>query len=458
MIPARSPRVIRGNRVVTPTGIRPASIHLESGRIVRVGGIDEGGAATVEVLDAGDAIVMPGLVDSHVHVNEPGRTDWEGFETATRAAAAGGVTTLLDMPLNSIPATTSVRALREKAAAARGKTWIDVGFIGGVVPGNAAALGDLAAAGVRAFKCFLVPSGVTEFEHVTASDLREALPIVARTGLPLMVHAELPDAIEAATLEAAASDPTAYSTYRASRPPAAEHEAVALMIRLAEATRGRIHIVHVSSAESAMMIAHARARGVAISGETCPHYLALDGDSIPNGATEFKCAPPIRGRADRDGLWDALSGGRLDMIVSDHSPCPPILKRRDVGDFFAAWGGIASLQLGASVVYTAMRERGVPFEHLVRWMAAAPAHLAGLTGRKGAIAPGCDGDLVLFDPGADETVVADRLLHRHPVTPYLGLRLRGVVEATYVRGALAFDRQRGPAPTPAGQLLLPTSS
>jgi allantoinase len=453
-----TPRIVRGTRVVTPDGTRPASIIIERGRIERVGDIDDVPSGSGDVTDAGDLVVLPGLVDTHVHVNEPGRTEWEGFATATRAAAAGGVTTLLDMPLNSIPATTTVAALRAKAAAAAGKTWVDVGFIGGVVPGNERALGDLARAGVLAFKCFLVPSGVPEFAHVTAADLREAMPTIAALGLPLMVHAELPEVIEAASLDATTGDPTRYTTYLRSRPPAAEHEAIALVLLLAEATGARVHIVHVSSADSTLMVAHARERGLAVSAETCPHYLAFDADSIPDGATEFKCAPPIRGSSDRDGLWDALRAGRLDLIVSDHSPCPPVLKRRDAGDFFVAWGGIASLQLGASVVWTGARERGFGIDDVARWMCDAPARLAGLTGRKGAIAQGCDADLVLFDPERDFTVTADRLLHRHPVTPYLGARLRGTVEATYVRGALAYDRQRGPVANPPGQLILPPSS
>ena len=445
--------VIRGTRIVTREGIRPASIHIERGRIRRVGGVDAVGSGN-DVLDAEDLVVMPGLVDTHVHVNEPGRTDWEGFETATRAAAAGGVTTLLDMPLNSIPATTSVAALHEKARAARGKTWVDVGFIGGVVPDNPAALGDLARAGVRAFKCFLVPSGVPEFQHVTQPDLRAAMPILADLGLPLMVHAELPEVVEAATLDATAGDPARYATYLASRPAAAEHEAVALVIELSEVTGGRAHIVHVSSAQTARMVSSARARGVRITAETCPHYLGFDADEIPDGATEYKCAPPIRRADDRDGLWSALASGELHMIVSDHSPCPPILKRRAVGDFFAAWGGIASLQLGSAVVWTAMRERGLPLERLVEWMSVGPARLAGLEGRKGEIAPGFDADLVLFDPDGEIAVREDMLLHRHAVTPYLGAALRGTVEATYVRGMRAFDRRTGPTPTPPGDLLL----
>ena len=446
---------MRGTRILTPDGLRPASIHIDQGRVTRVAPIDELPARDADVLDAGDLVVLPGLVDTHVHVNEPGRTDWEGFETATRAAAAGGVTTLLDMPLNSIPATTTVLALREKAAAAAGKTWVDVGFIGGVVPGNANALGDLARAGVLAFKCFLVPSGVAEFAHVTQPELRDAMRVIADLGLPLMVHAELPEVVEAAILEASAGDPISYASYRASRPAAAEHEAVALVVELAETTGARAHIVHVSSAETVTQLVHARARGLPVTGETCPHYLFFDADEIPDGATEFKCAPPIRGALEREGLWEALERGDLDLIVSDHSPCPPSMKRRDVGDFFVAWGGIASLELGASVVWTAMRERGIPIERLARWMSDAPARLAGLESRKGRIAEGYEADLMLLDPDAERTVLVDELLQRHPVTPYLGARLRGTVEATYVRGVLAYDRRTGPSPTPAGRLLLP---
>jgi allantoinase len=449
--PVRS--IVRAARVVTPDGIRPATIHIERGRIVHVGEMNET-ALGAAVADAGELIVLPGLVDTHVHVNEPGRTDWEGFETATRAAAAGGVTTLLDMPLNSIPATTSVAALHAKARAAEGRVWVDVGFIGGVVPRNASALGDLARAGVLAFKCFLVPSGVPEFAHVTEPDLREAAPIVADLGVPLMVHAELPDVVEAATIEAAANDPTVYATYLASRPAAAEHEAVALVIEIAEASGGAMHIVHVSSAQTAAMVRGARERGMRLTGETCPHYLWFTAADVPDGATEYKCAPPIRGSGDRDGLWRALAAGDLSMIVSDHSPCPPILKRRDVGDFFVAWGGIASLQLGSAVVWTAMRDRGLPLDLLAEWMSAAPARLVGLDRRKGRIAPGFDADLVFFDPDAEVIVRADTLLHRHPVTPYLGARLRGTVERTYVRGVLAYDRRTGPVSMPNGELLL----
>ncbi|MDQ3996510.1 MAG: allantoinase AllB [Gemmatimonadota bacterium] len=445
-------RVIRGQRVVTPDGVRPAAIHVERGRIARVGEFADvhAGAATVE---AGDLLILPGLVDTHVHVNEPGRTEWEGFETATRAAAAGGVTTLLDMPLNSIPATTSVAALRAKREAATARTWVDVGFIGGVVPGNAVALRDLAQAGVLAFKCFLVPSGVEEFEHVGERDLREAMPILASLDVPLMVHAELPGPIEAAHQTLGGADRRQYATYLASRPPAAETQAVAMMVALCEATRARTHIVHVSSADSVPLLRSARDRGLPMTGETCPHYLAIDAEEIPDGATEFKCAPPVRDRANRAALWAALVRGDLDMIVSDHSPCPPAMKRRETGDWFAAWGGIASLQVGASVVWSDMRQRGLPVGCLVRWMSEAPARLVGLEGRKGRIAPGYDADLVLWDPDAEQVVDPQMLLHRHGITPYAWRQLAGVVEATYVHGELAYDRRSGPVPTPPGQLL-----
>jgi allantoinase len=445
-------RVIRGRRVVTPEGTRPAAIHVADGRIARVAQFTDVPRGA-EVIEAGDLLVLPGLVDTHVHVNEPGRTEWEGFGTATRAAAAGGVTTLLDMPLNSIPATTSAAALQAKRQAATGQTWVDVGFIGGVVPGNAKALHDLAEGGVLAFKCFLVPSGVEEFEHVGERDLREAMPILASLGLPLMVHAELPGPIEAASRSLGGADPRRYATYLASRPPAAETEAVAMMVDLCAATGARTHIVHVSSAESVPILRDARVRGLPVTAETCPHYLAIDAEQIPDGATEFKCAPPIRDRANRDALWDALVRGDLDMIVSDHSPCPPSMKQRESGDFFAAWGGIASLQLASSVVWSETCERGLPVGCFVRWTSEAPARFAGLEARKGRIAPGHDADLVLWDPDVEQVVEPGMLLHRHRITPYLGRRLNGVVEATYVRGELAYDRRGGPVATPPGRLL-----
>lgn len=442
--------IFRSRRVITPHGSGPAAIHVAGGRIAAVGEYEAVGAG-IAVIDAGDAVILPGLVDTHVHINEPGRTEWEGFASATRAAAAGGVTTLLDMPLNSIPATTTAAALEAKRAAARGRVAVDVGFIGGVVPGNAGEVAGLCAAGVHAFKCFLVPSGVEEFTPVTEAGLREVLPILSRLGALLMVHAELPGPL----LQAAGSrgdDPRRYSTWLASRPATAEVEAVRLVSALASEYGARIHVVHLSSAESLSVLAAARNAGACVTAETCPHYLTFAAEEIPDGATEFKCAPPIGARANRELLWEALAGGELVAVVSDHSPCPPALKSRDTGNFVSAWGGIASLQLGISAVWTGARARGHSLERLADWMSSGPARLAGLSATKGAIAAGFDADLILFHPADEFTVDAARLRHRHAVTPYHGRRLAGVVEATYLRGVEVF-RRGTPDKPPAGRLL-----
>ena len=418
--------ILSSRRVVLPDGVRPASIAVKDGTIAEISDYD---ARSGE--DAGDLVVMAGLVDTHVHINEPGRTEWEGFETATRAAAAGGVTTLIEMPLNSIPATTSAAAYEEKAAAARSKCRVDIGFWGGVVPGNASELIPLLKAGCFGFKCFLTPSGVDEFCHVAESDLREAMPELARAGAVLLAHAELPS-----LLRSAAGDPGEYRNYENTRPPAAENGAIELLIRLCRETGARVHIVHLSSAEALPALRSARSEGLPVTVETCPHYLALASEEIPEGATEFKCAPPIRDAANGERLWDALRDGTIDMIVSDHSPCPPEMKCKDTGDFFAAWGGIASLQLGLPLIWTEAARRGFGIVDVARWMSAGPAKLSGLNGRKGAIEPGCDADLIVWDPGEEFTVDPKGLHHRHKLTPYAGRRLRGVVKKTYLRGRL----------------------
>lgn len=381
-------------------------------------------------MDAGDSLVMPGLVDSHVHINEPGRTEWEGFHSATRAAAAGGVTTICDMPLNSIPATTTVAALEVKRKASEGQCAVQVEFIGGVVPGNSSDLEGLRDAGVCAFKCFLTPSGVPEFPPVTQSDLREAFPVLARLGLPLMVHAEDP-----ALLALPGSSPR-YADYLASRPASAEHAAIQMLVRLMEWCPTPVHIVHLSSAGSLETISAARAGGLPLTVETCPHYLTFSADDIPDGATEYKCAPPIRGRGDREALWQALIAGDIDQVASDHSPCPAQLKQSK-GDFFRAWGGIASLQLSLSAVWTGARARGVAPERLAEWMSRAPATLVGRSRTKGLIAAGYDADLVVWDPDRRFVVDPGKLLHRHPLTPYAGQSLFGVVRATLSSGRLA---------------------
>lgn len=444
--------IVRGRRVVTPEGSRPASIHVSQGRITAVDDYENVGAGA-PVTDAGDAVILPGLVDTHVHINEPGRTDWEGFASATRAAAAGGVTTLLDMPLNSIPATTTVAALDAKKEAARNNVAVDLGFIGGLVPGNAEALPGLHAAGVVAFKCFLVPSGVQEFPSVTERELRIALPILAQLDALLMVHAELPDELVRAA-GSLGGDPRRYATWLGSRPATAEVEAVRLMGALAAEYRARIHIVHLSSADSLPVLAAAVSAGARMTAETCPHYLTFSAEEIPDGATEFKCAPAIGSSSNRERLWEALGAGQLAAVVSDHSPCPPALKSRDTGSFVSAWGGIASLQIGISAVWSGVRERGGSLEQLTEWMSAGPARLAGLSATKGAIAPGRDADLVLFNPEDEFTVDAARLRHRHAMTPYQGRRLAGVVEATYLRGSEVF-RRGVPDKYPAGRLLNP---
>jgi allantoinase len=449
---------LRSRRVVLPDGIRPATVHLRAGKIERVAAWEEVPDEGRELFDCGDSVILPGLVDSHVHVNEPGRTDWEGFATATRAAAAGGITTLVDMPLNSIPATTSRRALRSKIEAAAGKLSVDAGLWGGVVPGNTGELAGLLEEGVLGFKAFLVPSGVEEFGHVGEADLREALPVLARHGAVLLAHAELPGPIEAAAGVWEGAGPAElreYGRYLRSRPDAAEVEAVEMLVRLCRETGCRIHIVHVASAEVLPLLRRARAEGLPVTAETCPHYLTFSAEEIPDGGVAFKCAPPIRSEATRERLWEALREGVLDLVASDHSPCPPALKKLDEGDFRGAWGGIASLQLALSAVWTGARERGFTLSDLAEWMCAAPARLAGLEGRKGAIAPGYDADLVVLDPEASFRVEPQGLQHRHKLTPYAGRTLYGIVRRTLLRGETIYDgAARDPFPVPpAGQLL-----
>jgi len=490
---AISLQAVRGRRVVTPEGVRPATVRIEGGRIAAVEAWAEADGRA-GVFDAGDRLVSPGVVDPHVHVNEPGRTEWEGFESATRAAAAGGVTTMVDMPLNCVPATTTTAALAAKRAAAVGKVWVDVGFWGGLVPGNTGpadagspgtatrgaggAAGErgrgtagrearpggesniegLIAAGVLGFKAFLVDSGVEEFAAVTLDGLRRAAPWLAAAGLPLLVHSEDPATITAAALAEPPLGEAArrYAAYVASRPPAAEVEAIRGLLALCrERPAGvpplRLHVVHLASAAALPLFAAARAAGLAVTVETCPHYLAFAAEEIADGATEFKCAPPIRGAAEREALWRALLDGAIDLVASDHSPCPPAMKRRAEGDFFAAWGGIASLQLLLPAVWTGARARGATVADLARWLSARPAALAGLDGSKGAIAPGRDADLVIWDPDAAFTVDPARLEHRHPITPYAGRDLHGVVAATVLRGELVYDALGpGAAGDPAG--------
>lgn len=423
--------IIRGQQVVLPSGVAPAAIHIAGETITAV--TDYGAVpAGCELIQADDdSIVMPGLVDTHVHVNEPGRTEWEGFATATRAAAAGGTTTIVDMPLNSIPPTTTVEGFEEKLNAAKGQSYVDVGFWGGVIPGNSPELEPLFAAGVVGFKCFLVHSGVDEFPNVTETDLRTAMPVLTKLGAVLIVHAEVPGPIEAHGTQGAAKD---YGTFLSTRPRAAENQAIEMMIRLSREYATRVHIVHHSSADALPALRAAKQSGVRITAETCPHYLAIVAEDVADGATEFKCCPPIRERENREQLWGALQEETIDMIVSDHSPCPPNMKLRDTGDFMSAWGGISSLQLRLPIVWTEARRRGFSPVDLARWLCVAPAALVGLRNRKGTLAAGYDADVVIWDPSKSFKVEGEKLHHRHKLTPYEGRELEGVVERTFLRG------------------------
>ena len=446
--------VIRGRRVLLPSGIAPAAVHVKDGRIQDI--TDHGTIGhAAKVVDAGNRLVTPGVVDSHVHINEPGRTEWEGFETATAAAAAGGITTVVDMPLNCIPATTSRAAAEQKLASLEGKLSVDVAFWGGVIPGNTAELAGLRDFGVPGAKCFLCPSGVDEFPCVSREDLEQAMPVLRDLGLTLLVHAEVPGPLESAEARLAAerADPRSYSTYLRSRPNAAEDEAIAMVIELAKKHGCRAHIVHLSSGSALPMVRAAQADGVPITVETCLHYLAFTAEEVAEGATQFKCAPPIREGANRERLWQGIEDGAIGMVVSDHSPCTPALKKPETGDFLGAWGGIAGLQLGLSVLWTLARERGHDAQRMFAWNAEGPARLAGLSSRKGRIAKGFDADLVIWDDAATFTVDPEEVRHRHKITPYSGRTLSGVVHQTWVRGSLAYGREEGSAARPAGSFV-----
>jgi len=422
--------VFRGRRVMTTAGELAREVGVRDGRIVAIEplGHDLHGETVVELAD--DEVLLPGLVDSHVHVNEPGRTEWEGFASATRAALAGGVTTIVDMPLNSIPATTSPDALAIKRAAADGKVMVDVGFWGGAVPDNLGRLRALHEAGVFGFKCFLLDSGVPEFPPLDPDQLRAAMTEIAAFDGLLIVHAEDPQTIARHT----GPGGPRYSDFLASRPGESETRAVATVVDAARATGCRCHIVHVSDADTAAMLASAASSGVHVTAETCPHYLTLTADDVPDGHTEFKCCPPVRSAVNVDRLWRAVGRREIDIVVSDHSPSTPDLKYAGGGDFAQAWGGIASLQLSLPLVWTEAHRRGFELARVVRWMSAGPARLLGLTGRKGSIVPGADADLVVFAPDEQFVVDAQALQHRHPVSPYDGKTLQGVARQTYLRG------------------------
>jgi len=444
-------QALLSRQVVTPAGTRAGAVLVEGERIRGVvSSADVPEDAVTH--DFENAALLPGLVDSHVHINEPGRTEWEGFRTATRAAAAGGYTMLVDMPLNCLPATTNVASLEAKRRAAEGKCWVDWGAWGGVVERNQTEIERLADAGVLGFKCFLIDPGIEGFTKVDDQELRTALPHVARTGLPLLVHAELPGPVDAATEGLREADWTRYAIYLQSRPDEAEQSAIRMMLSLCREYGFRLHIVHLATWKALDELRAARDAGLPVSVETCPHYLHLEAETISDGATLCKCAPPVRGRENRERLWQGLRDAVIDLVVTDHSPCPPALKRLDEGNFRTAWGGIASLSVALAVVWTEAHRRGFALTDVARWMAEQPARLAGCEGRKGRIEAGYDADLVVFDPDEEFTVSENRLHHRHALSPYLGETLRGSVKKTYVRGNTVFDAGEFPG-APIGREL-----
>lgn len=439
---------ISSRRVVTPHGVTPATIRIDAGTIVDVG--DREGGHARERHDVGDLVVSPGCVDIHVHCNEPGRTLWEGFGCATRAAAAGGVTTILDMPLNSVPPTIEPAALRAKQAAAHRGIHVDVGLWGGIVPGNLDDLGALVDGGVFGAKCFLTHSGVEEFPAVSDTELTGALELLARQDRPVLVHAEDDPTLQAAGFQ---GDARSYLAWAASRPAAAETRAIERVVAAARTTGGWAHIVHLSSAEGLAAVRRARDEGVRLTAETCPHYLTFAAEELPSGAVTAKCAPPIRSADDRRALWEALASQAVDAIASDHSPCPVELKHPASGDLSQAWGGVSSLQVWPRVFWTQAAARGYGLTDLAAWTAARPAQLARLP-QKGSLAPGCDADLVVWDPSEPVTVDPADLESRHPQTPYAGHRLQGRIHATYLRGSLVWA-DGGAVGDPRGQLLRP---
>lgn len=455
--------VLTSRRLVTPDGILDGAMVVRGGKIAEIlprADFEMLSPASLQAIDVGERAVLPGLLDLHVHINEPGRSDWEGFATATRAAAAGGVTCVVDMPLNSHPVTTDRSALEAKRVAAREQIWIDCAFHGGLVPGNLSQLENLVDEGVCGVKAFMVDSGIADFPAIGEQELRPAMALLARRDIPLLVHAELPPPVTPGAPVTPGSpvppkpwveDCRSYASWLDSRPPSFEERAIELLIDLCHETKCHVHIVHLATSSALPQLRAARAAGLPLTVETCPHYLYFAAEEIPDGDPRFKCAPPIRGEAHRRGLWQALQDGVIDFLASDHSPAPPALKALESGDLQQAWGGIASLQLQLPVVWTAAQSRGFALTDIARWMSWRPARAAGFHGRKGALAPGYEADFVIFDDAAEQTVTASQLEHRHPITPYDGQTLLGVVDETWLRGRRVF--RRGEAfGTPRGRL------
>ena len=431
---------IRSKNICTPEGIRAGYVMIQNGLISDIAD-DLSPSLSREAIDIGDSFLMPGLVDPHVHLNEPGRTNWEGFATGTLSAAAGGITMLVDMPLNCLPVTTTAAAVDQKAKAAEGQLQVNCGFWGGVVPGNHTEIEPMIDKGVLGFKAFLTHSGIDEFPNVTAHDLQKAMPIIARHNLPLLVHCE----ISTNLVPPPGGDERSYRHYLSSRPKDWEDEAIALMIQLCEQYNCRVHIVHLSSANSIAQIKQAKEKGLLITVETAQHYLYFNAEEIPDAQTAYKCAPPIREKANNEQLWQALQEGIIDFVATDHSPAPQEMKETASGNLMKAWGGIASLQLALPILWTAARKRNIPVTHIVKWLSTNPAQLPGLNSSKGSIARGYDADLVVWDPNKKFTVTAEQLHHKHKLTPYLNQQLYGVVEQTWLQGKLVFDHGNFPS-------------
>lgn len=424
---------ITSNNILLPSGTRKGAVLIANGSIHSVA--DELPAGTYPVTHLGDLVLMPGVIDPHVHINEPGRTEWEGFETATKASLAGGVTSLVEMPLNASPVVTNVAAFRKKIESTAGKLHVNCGFWGGVIPGNEDEIEGLIGKGVLGFKAFLIHSGIDEFPNVTETELRKVMPLIASKNLPLLVHCELEDGSGLKNI----SDHHSYQQYLQSRPSSWEVNAIRLMIQLCEAYNCRVHIVHLSASEAIPDIIAARKKGLPLTVETAQHYLYFTSEQIPDGCTEYKCAPPIRNKANQDLLWQALKDGVIDFVATDHSPAPPELKDPAGGDLFRAWGGIASIQFALPALWTAAKKHGCSLHELQQWLCSGPAALAGFSGKKGAIAPGYDADLIAWDPEASFIVTEKMILHRHKITPYLGERLTGTVAQSWLAGEKVFE-------------------
>jgi allantoinase len=425
---------INSDRVITPEGVMKAVVLIKDGRIADI--VNEIPDGDFQVINAGNKVVMPGVIDPHVHINEPGRTDWEGFDTATRSAIAGGITTLVDMPLNASPVTTTANAFNEKIKSTKGQLHTHCGFWGGVVPGNEKEIAALIEKGVLGFKAFLTHSGIDEFPDVKEEDLRKVMPIIAKQGLPLLVHCELSDE----TVNLPSANPGSYQNYLSSRPKKWEEDAIALMIRLCEEFNCRTHIVHLSSADAIEQIIKAKQKGLPLTVETGQHYLYFNAEDIKDGQTQFKCAPPIREKANNEKLWDALKKGIIDFVATDHSPAPPAMKEIQSGNFMKAWGGISSIQFALPVLWTAAKKHQCTLTDISRWLCEKPAVLAGQQNNKGKIAKGYDANIVVWDPDQLFTVTEDNIYHKHKLTPYLDEELYGVVEQTFLKGETVFDK------------------